>query len=159
MRRLEVMPLVSHDWASALSGHSFAWEQLELSHPPQNWSKLVGWAATHCKHTRQLTLEDLKFGSEEALQKLLTCFLALHTIKLTGRISGSPSLWSHLLVHRLQHLHIELTSITQADIAGLSLMQGLQHLSLQVRIRFPLPSFWFILSPFTVEILFLFSCV
>ena len=140
MRRLEVMPLVSRDCASALSGHSFAWEELELSQPPQNWSKLVGWAASHCKHTHQLTLEDLKSGSEEALQKLLTCFLALRTIKLTGRISGSPSLWSHLLVHRLQHLHIELSSINQADIDGMSLMQGLQHLSLQVSPRLLLPS-------------------
>lgn len=139
MRRLEVMPMVSHDWANALSGHSFAWDELELSHPPQNWSKLIGWAATHCKHTHQLILEDLRSGSEEALQKLLTCFLALRTIKLTGRISSSPSLWSHLLVHRLQHLHIELTSINQADIDGLSLMQGLQHLSLQVSPRPPFP--------------------
>ena len=132
MRRLEVMPLVSRECASALSGHSFAWEELELSQPPQNWSRLVGWAATHCKHTHQLTLEDLTPGSEEALQKLLTCFLELRSIKLTGRLSSSPSLWSHLLVHRLQHLHIELSSIKQADIDGLSLMQGLQHLSLQV---------------------------
>ena len=126
------MPLVSHDCASALSGHSFAWEELELNNPPQDWSKLVGWAATHCKHTHQLTLEDLKLGSEEALEKLLTCFLALRTIKLTGRISGSPSLWSHFLIHRLQHFHIELTSISQADVDGLSLLRGLQHLSLQV---------------------------
>ena len=126
------MPLVSHEWASALSGHSFAWEELELSHPPQNWSKLVGWAATHCKHTHQLTLEDITSGSEEALQKLLACFLALRTVKLTGRISSSPTLWSHLLVHRLQHLHIELNSIKQADIDGISLMHGLQHVSLQV---------------------------
>ena len=126
------MPLVSHEWASALSGHSFAWEDLVLSHPPQDWSKLVGWAATHCKHTHQLTLEDLKSGNEEALQKLLACFLALRSLKLAGGISSSPTLWSHLLAHRLQHLHIELDTVKQADIDGMSLMQGLKHLSLQV---------------------------
>lgn len=126
------MPLVSHEWASALSGHSFAWEDLVLSHPPQDWSKLVGWAATHCKHTHQLTLEDLKSGNEEALQKLLACSPALRSLKLAGGISGSPALWSHLLAQRLQHLHIELDTVKQADIDSMSLMQGLKHLSLQV---------------------------
>lgn len=127
------MPLVSSEWASVLSGHSFAWEQLELSQTPQNWSKLIDWAATHCKHTHQLALADLKPSNDDASQKLLACgFMALRSIKLAGSVQSSAALWSTILVHRLHHLHIELSSIKQADIDGVSLMQGLSHLTLQV---------------------------
>ena len=132
-RRSRLMPLVCSEWAHALAGHSFAWEQMELRHPPHDWSKLTSWAAAHCKHTQQLTLEDLDSESKDALPVLLSSgFLALRSIKLTGSVSSTPMLWSHLLTHRLHHLHLELASISEADIAGVSLMQGLQQLSLQV---------------------------
>ena len=127
------MPLVCSEWAHALAGHSFAWEQMELSHSPHDWSKLITWAATHCKHTQQLTLEDLGPESRDALPILLSSgFLTLRSIKLTGSVSSTPLLWSHILTHRLHHLHLELASINEADIAGVNLLQGLQQLSLQV---------------------------
>ena len=126
------MPLVSPAWASALSGHSFAWEQLDLKRAPPHLSKLTTWADAHCKLTHQLSIEGIQPGSEDVLHKLLaSSFQALRSIKLTGSISSNLTLWSRIQTHHLQHLHLELESITHAALDSASLMPSLEHLSLQ----------------------------
>lgn len=144
-RRLKVMPLVSSDWAKALSRESIAWNHLELSQPPQDWSKLTSWASKHCKFTQALTLENLQSDSEDVLATLLCCgFYALQSVKLTGSILGSISgkstmLWEHLLCCKLQTLDLQMESIAKAHFSCLGLVTDLRHLSLEVKQSSPLP--------------------
>lgn len=130
---------MSTDWAKALAEESVVWSHLELSQPPQDWSKLTAWATKHCKRTQYLTIEKLLPGSEDALAHLLNSgFYALQFVKLTGDLSGQrfgkrTMLWESLLCCRLQRLEIQLESVWPSDFDSLGFVPTLQHLSLEAK--------------------------
>ena len=138
--RLKVMPLVSREWKAALSNGSVAWEHLELSQPPSNWSKLAHWALKHCKYTQALTVDNIAPGSENELkQLLLSGFDHLTSVRLLGSITtgtsvSSDGVWGPLLRGcKLQSLQIQVDSITQQDLNCLHNATCLQHLSIEAK--------------------------
>ena len=140
------MPLVSREWANALSEHSVAWEHLDLTQPPADWSKLALWASRHCRHTHALTIDNISRGSEDGLVQLLRCgFQHLRSIKLLGSVCSSSLLWiSVLFSHKLENLHVQLESFDEMELDGLEDLH-LQHLVLEFKeaspfVRVHLPS-------------------
>lgn len=129
------MPLVSYEWARALSQHSVAWQDIKFDQQPESvkgWWIRLAWTKKRCKLTKQLSLDKITPDSEGPVQNLLHSFSHLESLSLAGSISADSLLFKHLALHRLNTLQLQVDSMGQQQMNSLGSLTHLQQLSIQI---------------------------
>lgn len=132
---MKVVPLVSCEWARALSEPSNAWQDVKFAQQPESakgWCTRLAWTKKRCTLTKQLVLENITPDSKGPVRCLLTYFPYLESLSLSGSISSDNHLWRQLAVNRLSTLHLQLDSIRQQQFDSLASLRHLRQLSVQV---------------------------
>lgn len=132
---MKIVPLVSSEWAMALSDHSIAWQDIRFEQQPESvkgWWVRLGWTKKRCKLTKRLVLENITPDSEGPVQSMLLNFLQLESLSLAGSLSADSILWKHLAVHRLQTLQLHIDSIEQQQLDSLGSLTPLRQLRIQI---------------------------